>query len=145
MIMTSAERRYLSQARAGRLATADGAGRPHVVPCCFALTKGDVVTPLDEKPKDADRREIRRVRDIEENGYVSLVADHYHEDWSALGWVQVRGTAAVVGPGEDTVDAVAALREKYDQYDHHRLEALPLLRIDIGHVVSWGTLFPEQR
>lgn len=144
MTMTDDQRRYLSRARVGRLATADAAGRPHVVPCCFALTDGDVVTPLDEKPKSADRRDLRRVRDVEENGYVALVADHYREDWSALGWVQVRGTAEVVAPGEGTDEAVAALRGKYDQYERHRLEELPLLRIDVGHVVSWGTLSPGE-
>ena len=75
---------------------------------------------------------------------MSLVADHYREDWSSLGWVQVRGSAWVVKPGEATTDAVAALREKYDQYERHKLEELPLIRISVGHVVSWRALFPDR-
>jgi PPOX class probable F420-dependent enzyme len=144
MTLIDKQQRYLSAARVGRLATADAEGHPHVVPCCFTLYDGDLVTPLDEKPKDADQRELRRVQDIRSNSYVSLVVDHYREDWSTLGWVQVRGTAHIVHPDEMShTGAITALREKYAQYDCHRLEDLPFIHIAIGHVISWGTLFPD--
>lgn len=144
MTLTDRQRQYITAARVARLATADTEGRPHVVPACFTLHDGDVVTPLDEKSKNVDQRELRRVQDIQANGAVSLVVDHYREDWSTLGWVQVRGTAHLVAPGEAAhASAIAALREKYDQYERHRLEALPIIRIVVSHVVSWGTLFPD--
>ena len=98
-MFTEAERRYLDGASLGRLATADADGRPHVIPVCFALQEGTVVTPIDEKPKRGDPDELRRSRDIRENPRVSLVVDHYASDWSNLGWVQVRGTAGHVTPG----------------------------------------------
>jgi PPOX class probable F420-dependent enzyme len=140
-MFSPAERAFLASARVARLATADGAGRPHVVPVCFALDSDGVVTPVDEKPKDADPDALRRVRDVRSNPHVALVADRYVEDWDALGWVQVRGTASVLAPGDPARgDAVAALREKYDQYATHDLESRPLLRVDPGHVVSWGRL-----
>ena len=141
------ERRYVETARVGRLATADAEGRPHVVPVCFALLGGDdgdpgwVATPIDEKPKAVGPSDLRRVRDVRENGRVALLVDHWSEDWDRLGWVQVRGTATVVPPGEEGHgDAVDALRRKYDRYADHALEDRPVLRIDPGHVVSWGTL-----
>jgi PPOX class probable F420-dependent enzyme len=117
------------------------------VPVCFALVgldgAGDpaVVTPVDEKPKEAGPRELRRVRDVSANPRVALTADRYAEDWDELAWVQVRGTAAAVAPGEaGHADAVGALRAKYDQYADHALEDRPLIRIEPGSVRSWGSL-----
>lgn len=135
------EREYLQRGRVGRLATADGAGRPHVVPICYALVGDTVVTSIDEKHKRADPDELRRSRDIEENPGVALVVDHYTEDWSQLGWLQVRGTASRRSPGDEGHSTgVAALREKYDQYADHDLNARPLIRIEPGSVRSWGRL-----
>jgi len=140
-MFTPTERRYLATARVGRLGTADSDGRPSVVPVCFALLGTEVVTPIDEKPMAGDPQTLRRVRDVRANPAVSLVVDHYDEDWSSLGWVQVRGTATVsepAGPGHG--DAVTALRAKYDQYADHDLESRPVILVDVGRVVSWGTL-----
>jgi PPOX class probable F420-dependent enzyme len=139
--MDPAERAFLERARRGFLATADAGGRPAVVPVCFALVDGDdlrIVTPLDEKPKDAAPADLRRVRDVAANPRVALVVDRYGEDWANLGWVQVRGTAAVVGPTEPGHAAgVDALHRKYDQYADHALGERPLVRVESGHVLSW--------
>jgi PPOX class probable F420-dependent enzyme len=151
--MDPTERALLERARRGFLATADADGRPAVVPVCFALVDGEeaaptddyprIVTPVDEKPKDAGPRELRRVRDVAANPRVALVVDRYDEDWADLAWVQVRGTAALVAPGEaGHATAVGALRGKYDQYADHRLAERPLLRVSPGHVVSWGATGP---
>jgi PPOX class probable F420-dependent enzyme len=149
--MDPTERALLERARRAFLATADGDGRPAVVPVCFALVDGErasdedgestprIVTPLDEKPKDAAPRDLRRVRDVAANPRVALVVDRYDEDWSDLAWAQVRGTAALVAPGEAGHAAAAdALWAKYDQYADHRLAERPLLRVTPGHVVSWA-------
>ena len=135
------EREYVNSARVGRLATADADGRPHVVPICFAFDGTDVVTPIDEKPKRVEPSALQRVRDVRENSAVTLVVDHYTETWRDLGWVQVRGTAAVEPPNRGDHDAaVGALRAKYDQYADHALEDRPLLRIEPSSVRSWGEL-----
>ena len=140
-MFTDEERRFIERARVGRLATADADGPPHAVPICFALVGASVVTPIDEKPKDAPPIELRRVRDIEANPYVSLVVDRWSEDWDDLGWVQVRGRASLVdADGAGHWEAITALRGKYDQYEDHALEERPLVRIEPGHVVSWGRL-----
>lgn len=140
------ERRYVETARIGRLATADAAGRPHVVPVCFALADGHVVTPIDEKPQRVSPADLRRSRDIVDNPRVALIVDHYSEDWSQLGWVQVRGRAMHCAPDEDSHSpGVTALREKYDQYIDHDLETRPLIRIDPGSVRSWGQLSRSPR
>jgi PPOX class probable F420-dependent enzyme len=137
------ERTYLEAARVARLATADAEGRPHAVPVCFAFVGDHIVTPIDEKPKAVSPGKLRRSRDVDANPRVALVADHYTEDWSRLGWVQVRGTATLLSSGESGHPAaVTALREKYDQYADHTLEERPIIRISPGSVRSWGVLEP---
>lgn len=135
------ERRYLETARIGRLATADGDGRPAVVPICFTLVDDLIVTPVDEKPQDVPPEALRRVRDIEANPRVALVVDHYTADWSQLGWVQVRGTASRCAPGAAAHRrGRASLRDKYDQYATHDLAERPQIHIEPGSVRSWGQL-----
>lgn len=135
------ERQYLDTARVARLGTADGDGRPHVVPVCFTRLDDAIVTPVDEKPKTGSPDELQRSRDIRENPRVVLLVDHYTETWSELGWLQVRGTATHLEPeGAAHAPAVTALREKYDQYADHELEARPIIQITPGSVLSWGQL-----
>jgi PPOX class probable F420-dependent enzyme len=135
------ERQYVEAAPIGRLATADAEGRPHVVPVCFALVDDGVVTPIDEKPQRVSPDALRRSRDVRENPSVALVVDHYSEDWSRLGWVQVRGTATYRAPADPSHgEAIAALRGKYDQYASHDLEGRPVIHIAPGSVQSWGVL-----
>lgn len=140
-MFSEAERRYVQAARVGRLATADTESRPHAVPICFSLLGDRLVTPIDEKPQRTGPTDLRRSRDIRENSSVAVVVDHYTEDWSALGWVQMRGTASHVSSGEDShAAAVQTLREKYDQYADHDLESRPLIEVDVHSVLSWGDL-----
>ncbi|MFB6354762.1 MAG: TIGR03668 family PPOX class F420-dependent oxidoreductase [Halobacteriales archaeon] len=140
------ERAALEAARVGRLATADARGRPHVVPVCFALVGSAdgpdrLVTPVDEKPKSAAPAELRRVRDVQANPRVAVVVDRYAEDWDRLGWVQVRGTASVLEPGDAGHGAaVDALRARYAQYAEHALGERPAIAVTPGSVRSWGDL-----
>lgn len=140
-MLDDSERSYLESAPLGRMATADAEGRPHVVPICFALAGEQVVTPLDEKPQSVAPRDLRRVRDLRANPRVALIVDHWASDWDDLGWVQLRGSADLLDPGgPGHADAVAALRQKYEQYANHGLEELPAIRIEPGSVRSWGRL-----
>ncbi|WP_394742676.1 TIGR03668 family PPOX class F420-dependent oxidoreductase [Natronococcus roseus] len=138
--MQPTERAFLERARVGRLATVDDGARPHVVPICYALPDGSrLVSAVDEKPKST--RELRRVRNVRSNPRVAVVVDRYVEDWARLGWVQVRGRATVLeSDATSHGEAVRALTEKYDQYADHDLSGRPVLEIEIGSTVSWGSL-----
>lgn len=137
----SQERQYLETARIGRLATADAEGHPHIVPVCFAFVGDHIVSPIDEKPQRVSPDELRRSRDISENSRVALLVDHYTDEWSRLGWVQVRGTATRCAPGQEQHSrGIRELRQKYDQYADHDLEERPLIRIAPASVRSWGRL-----
>jgi PPOX class probable F420-dependent enzyme len=65
----------LAHARIGRLATVTPAGRPHIVPVCFALHDRRIVTAVDAKPKATT--ELARLENVRATGRASLLVDHY--------------------------------------------------------------------
>lgn len=128
----------LREARVGRLATADAAGRPLVVPVCFAFDGEALYSAVDDKPKR--RRDLRRLRNVEENPHVSLVVDQWDEDWTRLSWVIVEGAGDVLRGGPDATRAVALLRGKYPQYAAMDLEGAggaTVLRVRPGRILAW--------
>ncbi|MGH3149066.1 MAG: TIGR03668 family PPOX class F420-dependent oxidoreductase [Rubrobacter sp.] len=135
------ETAFLVRRRVARLATADGAGRPHAVPVCFAYAPGSVYIALDEKPKHVPATRLKRVRNIIENPDVALVADRYAEDWGLLAFVLVRGRSELLDPDTDEhAAAVRTLRGKYHQYEEMRIEDNPVIAIRVERVASWGVL-----
>jgi PPOX class probable F420-dependent enzyme len=120
----------LALARVGRLATVTAAGRPHVVPVCFALTGGRIVTAVDAKPKTTTA--LARLDNVRATGGASLLVDHYEEDWSRLWWVRVDGAAEVI-ESDAAIDALAA---KYEQYRSAR-PAGPVIAIAPERWRSW--------
>lgn len=137
-MIADTELHFVNSRRMAHLATADGTGRPHVVPVCFAYVDGRFYIAIDEKPKRTQR--LKRVRNIEENPAVALVFDRYDDDWSRLGWVMVQGTASVIAGGPEHDRAVAALRERYEQYRSMALAERPVIRVTVEKVASWGEL-----
>ena len=134
---------FLVRQRVARLATADGSGKPHAVPVCFAVSQKAerIFIALDEKPKSVPASRLRRVRNILENPDVTLVADRYAEDWSQLAFVMVRGRAGLLEPGDDEhAAAVRLLRGKYHQYERMSIEENPVIEIRAENAVSWGEL-----
>lgn len=125
----------LAWARRGVLATLSPEGRPQAVPVCFALSEGAVVTPIDEKPKSG--RPLGRLRNIARDPRVCLLVDRWDEDWRALAWVRVEGSAEVLSRGAERPAALAALREKYPQYRSMALEERPLIVITAERIVAW--------
>jgi PPOX class probable F420-dependent enzyme len=110
----------VQSARVARLATHEPNGRIHLVPCCYALVlpaDGPVVlySAVDGKPKRSPA--LRRLANVAANPDVALVVDHYDdEDWGALAWVRLRGTARVVDDDAERARAVARLVDRYAQY-----------------------------
>lgn len=107
-------RRRVGQARVARLATVDGQGRPHVVPICFALADDVLYSAVDGKPKRSPR--LKRLENIRANPNVTVLVDHYEDDWSRLWWVRLRGRGRVLEGGEERDRALALLADKYPQY-----------------------------
>lgn len=137
--LTAAQRGFLEASRVAHLGTADAAGRPHVVPVCFALAGDRVYITIDQKPKGAADR-LKRLRNIEENSHATLLADRYDEDWSKLGWVMLRGRAEILFDGAEHDEAQDLLRQRYPQYRAMDLADLPVIAIRIERASAWGVL-----
>jgi PPOX class probable F420-dependent enzyme len=122
------------RARVGRLATSTRDGRPHLVPCCFALTGSTVYTAVDAKPKTSTA--LRRIDNIRADARVSLLVDNYDEDWSQLWWVRVDGLGRVVESAAEEEKGRAALLEKYSQYIRLAMPG-PVIAIDVQTWRAW--------
>ena len=139
-MLTDQQRRFLAGQRVARLATADAAGRPHVVPICYALRGNTVYFTIDEKPKKRPGARLKRLANLQENPSAALVVDRYDEDWSRLGWVMVQGRADILESGPEHDRAQASLRARYPQLVPMRIESLPVVALRIDHASSWGLL-----
>ena len=128
----------LAHAPVGRLATASADGVPHVIPVCYALMDGLIYSVLDQKPKRASLTRLRRVRNIRANPQVSLVVDHYEENWERLWYILISGTAQLLEEGAERPAAIQILREKYAQYRLMNIDPNPVIKITPSNVVSWG-------
>ncbi len=138
---TDEQNRFIHSQRVGRLATADQAGQPHVVPVCYAWDGTSFFVALDAKPKRVAPRRLKRIRNILANPQVALVVDRYSDDWSELGYILVRGTAALVPPNTpEHQSAVKLLRDRYPQYSTMPIHEQPVIQIRPSSSVSWGNL-----
>jgi PPOX class probable F420-dependent enzyme len=138
--MTAAEaRERLAGTRVAHLGTVGADGRPHVVPCTFAVLGDDtIVSAVDHKPKRT--MALRRLANIAANPYVAVLADHYTDDWDALWWARADGTARVVAPGAEPdlrAAAVRALIARYAPYRERPPEG-PLIVIAVDRWSGWS-------
>jgi PPOX class probable F420-dependent enzyme len=121
--------------RVARLATIDPDGRPHVVPIVFALDGDTLYSAVDAKPKRS--RRLRRIENARERPDVTVLVDHYEDDWRRLWWVRLRGRARVLDDGEEAERAVGLLTAKYDQYQTEP-PGYPVLAIDVLEWRAWS-------
>ena len=137
--LTEPQARYLTDARVARLATADAAGRPHVIPVCFAFDGEAIYIVLDQKPKTVELTRLRRVRNILVNPQASLVVDHWDEDWHSLRYVLASCHAELLdGDKAESTQAVALLREKYRQYREMDLDGNPVIKLTPQRFTAWS-------
>jgi len=120
------------------LATVGSDSVPHVVPVVFAVSSGTegtkIYTAVDAKRKTTHR--LRRLANIAANPQVSLLVDHYDDDWAQLWWVRADGLATVHESGEQMAVGYAALRQKYTQYERVALDG-PVVTVAVTHWSSW--------
>jgi PPOX class probable F420-dependent enzyme len=124
-------REPFAAARVAVLATLTPDGAPHLVPVTFALD-GDVLwTATDAKPKRPGP--LARHRNIAADPRVSVLVQHFDEDWSQLWWVRADGVARIVA---ETGPAIAALRAKYPQYAEVAL-GRPVIEVRVTGWRGW--------
>jgi len=130
-----ARERFAAQ-RVARLATLRADGRPHLIPVVFAVESDVIWTAVDAKPKSTTA--LRRLANIEGDPRVSLLADHYDEDWTQLWWVRADGRARVVpaGSGEEQ-SGLDRLVARYAQYQRQPPLG-PVVQVTIERWTSWA-------
>ena len=125
----------LTAARVARLATTDPDGRPHLVPIVFALDGDTLYSAVDRKPKRS--RTLRRIENARARPDVTVLVDHYDEDWERLWWIRLRGRARVLDDGKERERALALLAAKYPQYREVPPDG-PVLAVDVTQVRTWS-------
>jgi PPOX class probable F420-dependent enzyme len=120
-----------------RLATVTLDGVPHLVPVVFAIDPDNteiVYTAVDAKPKTTQR--LRRLANIEHNPQVSLLVDHYSDDWTQLWWVRADGVGTIHPDDAQTHTGYRSLRAKYAQYQSVSLNG-PVIAVAVRRWSSW--------
>jgi PPOX class probable F420-dependent enzyme len=136
MRLTSAEaRQRLADARVARLATVSAEGQPHLVPVTFAVDGDSIYIAIDHKPKTTTR--LKRLANITANPQVTLLADHYDDDWTQLWWSRADGHATVLSPGPDTAAPAARLAARYSQYQDTPPTG-PVIAITVTTWTGWS-------
>ena len=127
--------RRLHSARSATLGTVDERRLPHLVPIVFAYEEARLYTAVDLKPKSTLR--LKRLRNIEANPSVSVLVDHYQDDWSRLWWVRLDGTARVVRSGPVLRKGLALLTGKYKVYAAQPPPG-PVIEVTVENVRAWS-------
>jgi PPOX class probable F420-dependent enzyme len=125
----------LTSARVARLATTDPDGRPHLVPIVFALDGDTLYSAVDQKPKRS--RTLRRIENARARPDVTILVDHYDDDWSQLWWIRLRGRARVLDSGDERDRALELLTQKYPQYEDEPPDG-PMLAVDVYETRAWS-------
>jgi PPOX class probable F420-dependent enzyme len=134
MAVSDPKQRF-AESPVARLATVSADGQPHLVPVVFAVSGDIVYTAVDGKPKSG--KPLRRLANIEAVPAVSLLVDHYDEDWRHLWWVRADGDAHIHGDEPEMAIAYALLRRKYPQYEEVSLDGA-VIAVSVRRWSSWS-------
>lgn len=135
-------RRRFATTTVARLATIGYVGNPHLVPITFVLI-GDatLVTAVDYKPKRTTA--LQRLANIAANPRVSVLVDHYEDDWDRLWWARADGRARIVTNDQELelrASALAALASRYHQYRRQRPDG-DLIVIEVERFSGWAATY----
>jgi PPOX class probable F420-dependent enzyme len=127
-------RERLASARVLRLATVAADGRPHLVPTTFAVAGDRICMVVDHKPKSSN--DLQRLRNLSGEPRVSLLADHYEDDWNRLWWVRADGDAEIIDDPGEMAEPIRLLCERYEQYRERRPDG-PVIVVTVRRWTGW--------
>lgn len=107
------------------------------MPIVFVLDGETLYTAVDAKPKRS--RTLQRMENARERPDVTVLVDHYEDDWTRLWWLRLRGRARVLDGGDEAERALAALVAKYPQYrEASSMPGPPVLAVDVTEWRPWS-------
>jgi PPOX class probable F420-dependent enzyme len=93
---------------------------------------------VDDKPKRT--LQLQRLANIRAEPRVSVLADHYEDDWSELWWVRADGRAEILndamGQGQEREHALDLLAQRYVPYRERRPSGA-VIRVAIERWTTW--------
>lgn len=124
-------RSLFASARVARLATITPEGEPHLVPIVFVAIGSRIVTAVDAKPKTT--LALQRLANIAAQPRVSVLADHYEDDWTQLWWVRADGRAHVL---DSDAALLQPLVDRYSQYAEQPPPG-PVIVVEVDRWTGW--------
>ena len=121
----------IDSADVARFATTDGI-QPHLVPVVLVSEGNHIYLPIDGKLKKPGT--LKRLSNIELHPEVTLLVDHYEDDWSQLWWVRVDAIASIV-PMPTAVRN--KFTEKYTGYGHTEI-GIESIKLEVVNVQKWS-------
>jgi PPOX class probable F420-dependent enzyme len=118
-----------------RPGTADAQGRPHLVAATFAIEGDTIYTAVDQKPKPGTN--LKRLRNVDENRWLIMLADRYSDDWEMLWWARADGRAAVPADQPQTAVPLRLLADRYWRY-RQALPTGPVLVVTVERRSGWA-------
>ena len=104
------------------------------MPIVFAIEGDTLYSAVDRKPKKS--RTLRRIENARTRPDVTILVDHYEENWERLWWIRLRGRARVLDDGDERERALELLSAKYEQYRSEPPDG-PVLAVDVSDVRAW--------
>jgi PPOX class probable F420-dependent enzyme len=102
----------------------------------FVFEGETLYSAVDRKPKRSSK--LRRIENARDRPDVTILVDHYEENWSRLWWIRLRGRARVLDDGEERERALLLLSQKYPQYRTEPPDG-PVLAVDVTEVRKWAS------
>ena len=101
--------------------------------------EGDrIYSVVDDKPKRT--LQLQRLANISTEPRVSVLADHYEDDWSELWWVRADGRAEILhdamGKEQEREHALDLLAQRYVRYRERRPSGA-VIRVDVERWTTW--------
>lgn len=140
----------VKSAKVAHLATAASNLQPYVTPVVFVVVNNYIFIPLDHKPKAVSYKDLKRVKNIQENSRVAFLVDNYKDNWKALWFIMLIGHAYLVEPQEisdrknEFQKIHNLIKKKYLQYSKVGVgEAYVKIRVQNGFYWSYSKVDVE--
>jgi PPOX class probable F420-dependent enzyme len=106
------------------------------VPFTFALDEDVIYSAIDAKPKST--RALKRLDNIRRDPRVTVLVDHYDDDWSRLWWCRLEGGARVLEDDAEIDRGRDLLVAKYPPY-RSRPPAGPWIVVSVQALAGWAS------